>query len=483
MEGKRTAGDLVGPKYVNSSDRPMVRAELLGAHSHPTAAGTRVHVWKRSDKFLARGSHPRDRFGVSLGSNERQASIELRSLLTKIDSGTFDRPSNTRKFPLPTSPPPRLSLRELANHFLTEKRSVRGKKTARTYQERLMPVLEFAEVSQSLRRWPLAEFIDREFALEVRPFLHRYQTTRNGRSNGTVRPLSGRQIFNVLDCTRSMFNWARRPEIRKLPNEWINPFTPDIVGHPPSKDPLRLNPLSLEDRINLINASDFWQLLHLGISLVLPLRPEEATGLLVSDVKFDKGWLEISSRFGGADYTKGHTSFKLPFPSELEPLLRTCIADREDGPLLRRRKVFDGRKQSQRVTKDEIERLFHERLAATSGKGVSCRQDRKLLFRELMIEIGGLAPDDLSTEFKKLRKNAGIPAGSLKTLREAATQDMAESGIRHLELRYLTSHSTNDILNMYTGLNPVGEMQKYFQQIRPLLNAVQQRSKCLGIVG
>ena len=39
---------------------------------------------------------------------------------------------------------------------------------------------------------------------------------------------------------------------------------------------------------------DLWQLCHFAIPLVLPLRPEDYTGLLVSEVDFDQHVL----RFG-----------------------------------------------------------------------------------------------------------------------------------------------------------------------------------------
>ena len=82
---------------------------------------------------------------------------------------------------------------------------------------------------------------------------------------------------------------------------------------------------------------DRWQLYHLALSMVLPLRPDEAAGLLVSDVHFTESWLEFGTRLGGADFcTKGRQSFKLPFPrKEAATDSDTCISGRVAGPLLR----------------------------------------------------------------------------------------------------------------------------------------------------
>ena len=93
---------------------------------------------------------------------------------------------------------PRLSLRQLVNEFLTEKRKLRGRRTADNYRCRLRPVLDFAEQPVSHGRWPLAMDIDRDFVVELRSFLHSHNVTRNGRAGATPKLMSGGQIVNVL---------------------------------------------------------------------------------------------------------------------------------------------------------------------------------------------------------------------------------------------------------------------------------------------
>ena len=67
---------------------------------------------------------------------------------------------------------------------------------------------------------------------------------------------------------------------------------------------------------------DRWQVAQLALSMVLPMRPDEATGLLVSDVDVEKRTLRFGTRLSGADFTKGRQSFSLPFPQEFDPILR-----------------------------------------------------------------------------------------------------------------------------------------------------------------
>src|SRR5262245_49918132 len=38
-----------------ADSRRMVRAELMGGHTHVTLVGIHVHVWLRGDRYLARG--------------------------------------------------------------------------------------------------------------------------------------------------------------------------------------------------------------------------------------------------------------------------------------------------------------------------------------------------------------------------------------------------------------------------------------------
>ncbi|PHS04711.1 MAG: hypothetical protein COA78_16170 [Blastopirellula sp.] len=46
-----------------TNSRKMERAQLLGQHTHETLNGTKVHIWIRDGKYLARGSYQKQRFG------------------------------------------------------------------------------------------------------------------------------------------------------------------------------------------------------------------------------------------------------------------------------------------------------------------------------------------------------------------------------------------------------------------------------------
>ena len=460
--------------------RKMVRAKLLGAHTHRTRCGTAVHISRRKGAYIGRGWHNGQQFGKTLGRSADEAEGNLRDLLSSIEHGSFCRPSEERKRPLKNNAIPRLTMRELCREFLAAKRKECGKNTCEDYKARLLHALDFFETKDALRKWSLASDLNREAIVELRVWLVARQVTRNGRAGATSKPMSPNQIRNCLETLRNALAWAARADVRKLPPEFVNPVTKDLIGPKPSKDPLRKAAISLASRVEMVTRMDEWQLLHLWMALVLPLRFEDIAGLLISDVDLKDRTLAFGTRFGGNDFTKGRVTVKMPFPAEVTPLLKTVIADRPEGPLFYARDVYEGRRRLRKVvaSRDELVDLFDESLATASPETIQTEQDRKYEFRRLLRQLGGVSSDRVSKELKGL-------LGELSHLRPyelrgSVTQEMREAGVRHLELRYLTGHTLADIINDYSGLQPHVEMEKYFQFARPLIDAICNRANQLG---
>jgi hypothetical protein len=462
----------------------MVQSQLLGNHVHETVCGTKVAIWRRGDVYMARGRYQRRQFGKSLGSVLAHAASALRHLLVQIENGAFERPSETRKRILKTGPAPRCSFRELCDGFLAEKRRLHGKKTAGNYLSRLMPAIEFAERPASRRRWPAAIDLDREFALELRTCLFDRTVTRNGHAGSAETKMSARQVYNVLDCLRSLFNWAKRPDVNRLPSTFVNPFSSDIVGSKVMKDPLRPVVFTVERRIEFIAAMDTWQLCQFALPLCLPLRPEDFCGLLISEVDFAQRLLRFGNRFGDRDFGKGKQNFLVPFPDELTGLLQACIAERIDGPLLRMRAVWEGAKQPRlaMANGENLAAMFDKRLMATQAGEVQAAHDANRLFRRLLSDLGGVTPNLLAKEFKRLIEPFGFAPGTrFYDLRSSVSTDLERAGVSHLVQRYVTGHTTRDIMNHYVSLDVSIEMQKHFERIKPLLAAIESRAARLGI--
>ena len=472
-----------GVRAERGDRRRMAPAELMGGHVHETAGGKKVYVWRRGGKFLARGRFRGRHFGETLGDGPA-AAAKLRRLLTAIEDGAYRPPSEAHARQLADGPVPRLTFRQLAGEFLAAKRKRVGAQTAADYRARLAPLLAFAELPASRGRWPLAADIDAAFAADARASLYDRRTTRNGRPGGEPRPLSPRQVVNVMETLRAALAWAADPANNRLPPGWANPVTRGLVGAPPAKDPFRRDPLPLDLRVRLVGLMDAWQLCTLLPSVVLPMRPDEAAGLLTDDADFGNAELLFGANLPGVNFTKKRVAFRLPFPAELRPVLLAAVGGRAGGPLLRGRKAFAaGTGSPGAASLADLKAQFDRRVLAARPGAVQTDHDRKLLFRRLLRELGGAAEDAMNREFKSLLASAGVGNGAtLYTLRSSVTTTMSTGAkLAHLELTYLTSHSTRDILTRYTSLDIHGEMRKYFDYIRPLLDAAARRCGELGI--
>ncbi len=466
----------------SSKSREMVRSKLMGDHTHETSVGVNVHIYERDGKKLARGYYEGRAFGITLGADLREAKSKLRELLHRLDSGTFVPPSDERKQMLKSRTIPILTLRELCDRFLTEKRKVCGEKTARTYLNRIAPILDFAESARSLKKWPTAQSLDRDFALELLEFLFNRKITRNGSANAPMKLMSSRHIKHCGDTLRMALNWARRVDVRNLPPDFVNPVTHELFEKSFSKDPLRDCVFPLERRIKLLMAMDDWQFMSLSILLVLPIRLEDVAGLIVSDVDFEKQQVHFGTRLGGSDFNKGKVNVQFPLPDELMPLLQMLVGERAEGPLFLNRKICQGKTSRKYMfnSTPDLEQQYQDELAKLPKGKILNSQDRKAAFRDFLNKAGGVTSAYVG---KQLRQVIGKDeTGRPYDLRGSITQEMKEAGVPLLELRYLTEHSVNDIINVYSPLNPKQEIVKYYNKIRPLLAAIKARTEQLVLL-
>jgi integrase len=272
-----------------------------------------------------------------------------------------------------------------------------------------------------------------------------------------------------------------KPETRHLTFRFNNPFNTDLVGLKPRKDPFRKQKLPLDFRIRIVERLDCWQLATIGLMMLLPLRPEELEGILIGDVDFRDRTICIRERLDGADFGKTHQSVYYPFPEKLVPILVNCIGDRQEGPLLQRRAVYEYCEPVPGVAdREHLEQEVRDAILAAGSKAVTAL-DRKKLVRKYFRSIGGLEPNSLAREFKDIIPSMGVRA-RFYDLRHDVTADMRRCGIQELEMHYLTSHSTNDILNECVGLEPDVEMNKWFEKAGGLIDVVRARAESLECV-
>jgi hypothetical protein len=341
----------------------------------------------------------------------------------------------------------------------------------------------FAE--QHVRRWPLAMNIDHSFAAELKVFLYQRSVTRNSLPVSEARRMAPGQIHNVLTCWGTMVNWASSNRVRKLPPGFANPFTRDVVGQRPQRDPLAPPTYPLDARVQLVGVMDIWQLATLALPLILPERPEDFAGLLVSEVDCVQRLLRFGTRCGGDDTTKMGVTFHMPYPPELDSIIAWQIGGRTEGPLLRTRNVLVRGKTPTiaATTSVELQAQFERYLARLSPKEMTCVQDRKKHFRRFLLELGGVSTDTLAREFKAAlhQVRPGFDA-RFYDVKGSVTTDMKDAGVDHITRMYLTGHSlSREILAAYESQRLHEHTANYFRHIAPLLTAIRQRAAQVGI--
>ncbi len=434
---------------------------------------------------MARGRYQGRAFGETLGKSPTEAQPKLFQLMAGLDNGSFVPSSERRSRKLRRSVRPKLTPRELFDDYLADCRKRCGWQTAETYKTRLMPVLDFLEQAGNRKQWRLTEDIERDCVLKLRAYLTTRTVTRNGRAGAPSKPMSPRQVKHCLETLRATINWALRAEVRKLPVDFRNPITQDIVGQLPQKDPLRKAAVSLDNRVQIVHHMDAWELTHLTGRLILPLRHEELCSILISDVGWTAKSLYVGTRFDGCDFTKGRTSFTIPLDPLLLQLWFVCAKGRADGLLFRSPHSWQMPLDKDPATfpcRREIEECIAVAFLSKKEQEVQTDNDRKQVIRDLFYKCGGMHPDDVRRAMKRLYKCVGLPEEiRAYDLKGSSSQSMRDSGMPHLESRYLTGHAVNDIINEYVGLNPEPHMAKYYESVMPLLNAIRDRAKSLGL--
>ncbi|GDY08135.1 hypothetical protein LBMAG52_16210 [Planctomycetia bacterium] len=467
--------------------RRMASATLLGQHTFQAQNGQLVHIYRRQGNYMARARIFGHQVGVTLGEVEAEAHQRLCLLLVDLANGSFVPPSETRRSVINRRPVPLLTLRQLCDEFLKEKKQTKGPNLVRSYLNRLQHILEFAEQPANSRRWKLARDINRDFAIALSAFLMSRTVTPNGRPGARSKSklMSPKMTRLCSEALIAVLNWAKKPQVRKLPADYYHPFTEDILGREPSKDPLRSSPVPIEKRIQVVGLMNHWQLVNLTSLLVIPTRFEDISGAVITDFDLKAGVWKLGSRFGGSDFNKGQVNVVMPLPPILIDLLRYAAAGRGEGPMFLQPKFYDNPKLQERLkrldSRNDLEALIQLRFGAAGKSEIATPQGRKVIVRKLIHELGAVSTRIISSELKPLFAAAEIATGRAYDIRHAVTEDMNRAGMSHLASRYFTLHTTNDILNTYAGISIFDEMAHYFDRIAPLIHAIECRAHDLGI--
>jgi hypothetical protein len=343
--------------------------------------------------------------------------------------------------------------------------------------------LEFVELPENRRRWPLATHLDgaQPLALALRCHLYNRRVSRNGHPNAEPRPMSTSQICNVMGTTAALFNFARDPSNNLLPATFVNPISRDLVGQRPRRDPLAPAKFPPEARLQLVHGMDLWQVITLSWFLVLPPRPEEIAGILIEDMLRERREIVFRTRCGGDDFNKARVNFRVTYPPQFDPIVEYLAAGRSCGPLLRRRPSSRRRRSRGLPEGSDLLTEYRRLLSTASRNDVQQENDRKRYFRRALRAVGGIDEEELAKEFQGV-KNRMLPnvTGRFYDLRGSITTDLRISGVADLLRKYVTGRSLRrDVMSFYEAQDLHNDMNKYFSFISPLLDVIAERFDAL----
>lgn len=462
----------------------MTRAELLGRHSFSWGDGKQIHIFRREERYIARGRIDGRTFGETLGSNAEAAQVRLFAILAELNNGFFRPPSHPSRKQKKRLATVKVSFQELIEAYIQDVKRRKGKRTAARYRNWLNHLLAFTQRPDVARRYPYVINLDRDFVLDFIAFLNQRTVPRNGREGGKLIPMSKKGIREILDRLKAALVFAKKSEVNLLPVDFAIPVSKDVLPTIAPKDPLKGAGLTVEARIQLVGCMDAWQLTHVAPSLVLPCRPEEMAGVLIEEIDWENAAIRFGERFDGCDFTKGRQSWTLPVPPEVLTLLCNAAGFRCSGPVFQPRRFYESR-ATPKIELVVPGHLEEEVRKALQESRPSTPQDAKAIVRKTLRQCGGVSTDELREGFRHVCQATGLGDKiSFYKCREAVTSDYETINMLILQRRYVTGHSGSDILNNYTsfGWDQLrGELAKHWTYIRQLLDAISARAQELGV--
>jgi integrase len=296
-----------------------------------------------------------------------------------------------------------LRRRWLEHHELVLRSSVRTIQRYRTATDHLLRYLQQRPVryASQFHACHAEQFVRHLRALKVSP---------NGHVNTAPRPLMDKGLRFVLECCRTLFNYAAKR--RHLSPYAENPFAALEIDRIPIEHTRSVELLTPTQERALLEACDDWQL-PLFLTLILTgLRPGELCHLLLpEDLDLTTGLLRVRNKPRLGWQVKTRNERDVPLLPVLVEVLHVHLKDRVSGPVFVRR-CFRSTFRSWESNQIGLEKELERRLAAQeieTDQAVD-RVGRLRLARGLWRQMGALREDRVRQEFMRLTRRIGLPA-------------------------------------------------------------------------
>ena len=328
-----------------------------------------------------------------------------------------------------------LRQRWLEHHELVLRSSVRTIQRYRTATDHLLRYLQLRPVryASQFQASHAEQFVRHLRSVKVSP---------NGHAHSAPRPLMDKGVRFVLECCRTLFNYAAKR--RHLSPYAENPFSAMEIDRIPIEQVRPVELFTPTQERALLDACDDWQL-PLFVTLMLTgLRPGELCHLLLpDDLDLTAAVLRVQNKPRLGWQVKTRNERVVPLLPVLVEVLRRHLNGRVCGPVFRRRcfrEPLTTWGSSQSGWERELERRVAAQEAET-GFAVD-RLCRLRVARRLWREAGALREDRVRQEFMRLTLRIGLPTVTApKLLRHQFATSLQEANVDPLIRNLLMGHA------------------------------------------
>jgi integrase len=343
---------------------------------------------------------------------------------------------------------PELRQRWLQHHEQVLRSSVQTINRYRTATQHLLRFLDQRPVRHAshFRAVHAEEFVCYLRSLKVSP---------NGHAHTPRRPLMDKGLHFILECCRTMFNYAMTR--RHLCPYAENPFATLEIDRIPVEEMRPIELFTAAQERSFLEACDDWQF-PLFLTLMLTgLRPGELTHLLLpEDLDLDARLLRVRNKPKLGWQVKTRNERDIPLIPALIDVIRLHLGSRRSGLVFRRRRWSDSQNadlaaQSIASLEQELSRRIVG-LEAEAGQPLT-RTKRLREARRVWRDIGTLKEDRVRSEFMRLTKAIGLPQCTApKMLRHLFATALQEGRVDPLIRNELMGHVSARERNAGHGL-------------------------------
>lgn len=287
---------------------------------------------------------------------------------------------------------------------------------------------------------------------------------RNGQEKGKRDPYKVGGIRFILATCRTAYNWAGKKR-RMLPPYSENPFSQFPIDQlrDDSEGDENEHVFTPDQEKAFWKTCDAWQRTMFLPLATYGMRAGELTHLLVENVNFATGTIEICSKPEMFWKVKTRRRRRLPLTGPMTTVLKVLIGQRKAGFVFLNREYAGGKRAPVRAFADDrhlrahLSGLVSELLARDPA---ASKKEQRRVVAKFCRAMGQTPVKRLQAEFSTITASIGCPEFTrVHDLRHLFTTRAQEAGANPLLVQEILGHSTLMMTQRYTHVGPQAKKQ------------------------